>query len=75
MQIESRLRQLTSGLPTEEGLRELHMLSADAAGELERLRSLALDMGRVIRALDENHEHLELWTQDGEYLLDGRWRA
>lgn len=41
--------------------------------EVERLRSLILEMGRAIRALDEDHEHLEFWTQDGDYILDGRW--
>lgn len=38
-------------------------------------RSLVLEMGHVIRSLDENHEHLEFWTQDGEYILDGRFPA
>jgi muconolactone delta-isomerase len=41
--------------------------------EVERLRSLALDMGRVIRLLDESGEHAELWTQDGDYIIDGRF--
>lgn len=41
--------------------------------EVERLRSLVLDMGTVIRQLDEDHEHLEFWSQDGGYVLDGRW--
>lgn len=41
--------------------------------ENARLRSLILDMGRVIRYLDEDNEHLEFWTQDGDYVLDGRF--
>lgn len=44
------------------------------ADEIASLRSLVLDMGRAIRRLDENHEHLEFWTQDGGYVLDGRFR-
>lgn len=39
------------------------------------LRELVLEMGHVIRSLDENHEHLEFWTQDGEYILYGRFNA
>jgi len=42
--------------------------------ELTSLRSLILDMGRVIRSLDEDHQHLEFWAQDGDYVLDGRFR-
>lgn len=41
--------------------------------ENAKLRSLVLEMGRVIRRLDEDNEHLELWTQDGDYILDGRF--
>lgn len=41
--------------------------------EIRRLRALILDMGRVIRRLDDEHEHLEWWTQDGDYVLDSRW--
>jgi hypothetical protein len=37
-------------------------------------RSLVLEMGRVIRSLDAEHAHLELWTQDGDYILDGRFQ-
>lgn len=40
---------------------------------LSRYRTLALDMGRVIRSLDESGEHSELWTQDGDYIIDGRF--
>lgn len=39
----------------------------------ERLVALTLDMGRAIRHLDSDHEYLELWTLDGDYLLDGRF--
>lgn len=42
--------------------------------EAEQLRSLVLDMGRLIRRLDETGEHSEWWTQDGDYIIDGRWR-
>ena len=41
--------------------------------EREKLKSLCLEMGNVIRSLDEKHEHLELWTQDGDYIIDGRF--
>lgn len=37
------------------------------------LQELVLEMGRIIRRLDEDNEYLELWTQDGDYVLDGRW--
>ena len=43
------------------------------ADENARLRSLVIEMGRVIRVLDEDNEHLEFWTQDGDYVLDGRF--
>lgn len=39
------------------------------------LLTLALEMGRVIRHLDENGDHSELWTQDGEYVADPRFSA
>ncbi len=42
--------------------------------EIGRLRALALDMGRVIRVLDDENQHSEFWTQDGDYILDGRWQ-
>lgn len=41
--------------------------------EAEALRSLVLEMGTVIRSLDENGEHSEFWTQDGGYIIDGRF--
>lgn len=44
------------------------------ADEMEGLRALAIDMGRAIRRLDDDNEHLEFWTQDGDYVLDGRFR-
>lgn len=47
-------------------------LEANTAA-ITRLRSLVLEMGLVIRTLDEDHEHLEFWTQDGDYVLDGRF--
>jgi len=37
------------------------------------LRQLVLDMGRVIRLLDEASEYSEFWTQDGDYVIDGRF--
>jgi hypothetical protein len=59
-------------LPTlNRAIAELQLNRAGAAD----LRSLVLEMGHVIRSLDENHEHLEFWTQDGEYILDGRFPA
>lgn len=51
---------------------ELRSRPAASTGDL---RSLVLEMGHVIRSLDGNHEHLEFWTQDGEYILDGRFPA
>ena len=44
----------------------------EARAEIELLPSLALDMGRVIRQLDESGEHSEFWTQDGGYIIDSR---
>jgi hypothetical protein len=41
--------------------------------DIERLRTLVLDMGRLIRSLDESGEHSEFWTQDGDYIIDGRF--
>lgn len=42
--------------------------------EIAALRSLVLEMGTAIRHLDEDHEHLAFWTQDGGYVIDGRFR-
>ena len=47
---------------------------ADLEGKIRELRSLILDMGRAVRSLDDNNDYLELWTQDGDYILDGRWK-
>lgn len=48
---------------------------AAKAGSKDKLVALILEMGHVIRSLDEDNEHLEFWTQDGEYILDGRFPA
>ena len=40
---------------------------------LKELIALCLEMGHTIRSLDENCEHLEEWTLDGEYILDDRF--
>lgn len=40
---------------------------------LERYRTLMLEMGRVIRSLDEDGKHSEFWTQDSDYIIDGRF--
>lgn len=37
------------------------------------LRELVLEMGCIIRRLDEEHEYLEFWTHDGGYILDSRF--
>lgn len=37
------------------------------------LISLVLEMGAVIRKLDETGEHSEFWTQDGGYVIDSRF--
>jgi hypothetical protein len=43
---------------------------------LRNAHRLILDMGRIIRGLDDNHEWLEFWTQDGSYLCcDSRFDA
>jgi len=43
---------------------------------LREARRLILDMGRIIRGLDDNHEWLVFWTQDGDYLCcDSRFDA
>lgn len=39
----------------------------------DALKALALDMGRLIRSVDESGEHSEFWTQDGDYIIDGRF--
>lgn len=61
----------------EADMRDFRNAVADELGrayvERDRLRDLALDMGRAIRRLDEDHEHLEFWTQDDGYVLDGRF--
>ena len=44
-----------------------------AARALNDLTRLALDMGAVIRAMDESGEHSEFWTQDGGYIIDSRF--
>lgn len=50
------------------------MAALDDRQKINQLRALVLEMGRAIRRLDSNNEHLEFWTQDGDYLLDGRWK-
>ena len=43
---------------------------------LRGTRRLILDMGRIIRSLDDNHEWLEFWVQDGVSLsCDSRFDA
>lgn len=39
------------------------------------LLELALEMGHVIRQLDESGDHPDLWTHDGEYVPDKRFSA
>lgn len=53
---------------------EMYLAEQKALAETERLRALVLEMGRAIRRLDSDDEYLEFWTQDGEYVLDGRFR-
>lgn len=64
----SVLSQLEANARTARGT-----LTASAAEEIKGLRSLALDMGRLIRRMDETGEHSEFWTQDGNYIIDGRF--
>lgn len=40
----------------------------------EGLMELTLEMGRVIRSMDEDGSHSEFWTNDGEYIPDERWQ-
>jgi len=35
----------------------------------EILADAILNMGHIIRTLDEDNEYLDYWTQDGEYVL------
>lgn len=49
---------------------------AEMLAALKQAHSLILDMGKIIRGLDDNHEWLEFWTQDGDYLCsDSRFDA
>ena len=41
--------------------------------DIDKLKSLALDMGVVIRRNDASGEHSEFWTQDGGYIVDSRF--
>jgi hypothetical protein len=53
------------------GVEPLHRQSEKNDQTLKVLRGakrLILDMGRIIRGLDENNEWLEFWTNDGDYL-------
>src|ERR1700722_15505381 len=54
-------------------------LIAAAPAMLKALRGahrLILDMGKIIRGLDDNHEWLEFWTNDSDYLCsDDRYEA
>ena len=36
----------------------------------ERLADLVLELGHIVRRLDDDCEYLEYWTQDGEYISD-----
>ena len=53
---------------------EMYLAEREALAEAERLRALVLEMGPAIRRIDVDHEYLEFWTQEGEYVLDGRFR-
>jgi hypothetical protein len=35
----------------------------------EVLADVILNMGHIIRTLDEDNEYLDYWTQDGEYII------
>ena len=48
-------------------LRVMHA-APELLAALKDAHRLILDMGRIIRGLDDNHEWLEFWTQDGSYL-------
>ena len=46
----------------------------DLINALAMARGLILEMGHKIRYLDEENENLELWSQDGGYVIDDRFR-
>ena len=48
--------------------------AADMWKALQGAQRLILDMGKIIRGIDDNNEWLEFWTQDGDYLCsDSRY--
>src|SRR5262249_36133076 len=54
----------------------LRKAAPELLAALKDAHRLILDMGRIIRGLDDNHEWLEFWTQDGSYLCcDSRFDA
>jgi hypothetical protein len=54
----------------------LRKAATELLSALKDARRLILDMGRIIRGLDDNHDWLEFWTQDGSYLCcDSRFDA
>ncbi len=45
-------------------------LITDLRGRFAKANKNLLEMGHIIRRLDENCEYIEYWTQDGEYIQD-----
>lgn len=42
---------------------------------LEEAHDLLLEMGAIIRLLDENSDHSEYWANDGDYIPDNRFKG
>jgi hypothetical protein len=56
--------------------RQLIAAAPDLLAALRGAQRLILDMGKIIRGLDDNHEWLEFWTNDGDYICsDDRYEA
>ena len=70
------LRLNGKGLPHAEANAALIAAAPELLAALKDAPRLILDMGRIIRGLDDDHEWLEFWTQDGSYLCcDSRFDA
>jgi hypothetical protein len=66
------LRLNGNGLAHAEANAVLIATAPELLATLRGAHRLILDMGRIIRDLDDNHEWLEFWTQDGSYLCCDR---
>jgi hypothetical protein len=78
-EIDANARRIVAAVNACESI-STHALEQGVVAELlealQGARRLILDMGRIIRGLDDNNEWLEFWTQDGSYLrCDRRFDA